>query len=330
MSVKRLPLLLLAGLVLLALLVVSQQPAALADPGASIVAWWSMDETSGNRADSTGSYDLTDVNTVGSTTGLVGNAASFDSANSEYLSSATFPDCSDRDFSIIGWVRIVDTSLTQRIFSNFGGAGSRSLYLRNVGGALQVLISSDGTASTSRGLGSSVDNTWHFVYFYHDSVNDEIGGSVDDGSVLSSAYSGGCYGSGSPWYVGGESTSQNLTGDVDELVWYDQVLSAADVTYLYNGGAGRAYADVASPPTATPTITSTPTETPTPTNTPVPTNTPTPGPLVYTVPLPSGGNGQVMMSASAGELIAGGVGVLLATLVIFYLVRDMAFMGVKK
>lgn len=324
MNPRRLPLLLLAGVVLLAGLVVIGRSAVLADPGADIVAWWSMDETSGNRADSTGSYDLTDVNTVGYTSGLVGNAASFDSSNSEYFSSS-FAGCTgDNDFSVVGWLYSTDITKISQILYDYAVAPNRTMFFRQQStGSLLFSVSADGTTVTNRGFGSLSVNTWHFFFIYHDAAADEIGASLDDGSITTSSHSGGCHDNSLDITVS-DGSAVGWDGYLDEIVWYDQVLSSADVTYLYNSGAGRAYADVAATPTPTPTITSTPTETPTPTN------TPTPGALVYSVPLPSGGNGQVEMSASAGELIAGSVGILLAALVIFYLVRDMAFMGVKK
>ncbi len=50
------------------------------------VAHWPLDETSGTRADSVGSNDLTDNNTVLSATGMFGNAADFEATSNEWLS----------------------------------------------------------------------------------------------------------------------------------------------------------------------------------------------------------------------------------------------------
>ena len=51
-----------------------------------IIAWWTLDETSGSRSDSHGTATLSDNNTVGYATGKQSNAASFVEANTEYLS----------------------------------------------------------------------------------------------------------------------------------------------------------------------------------------------------------------------------------------------------
>lgn len=91
-------------------------------------------------------------------------------------------------------------------------------------------------------------------------------------------------------------------------------------------------------PTDTPEPTETPTETPTPTDTPEPTETPTPGPTPepsptpaltdiasYTIDLPSGGAGRVLMTMTAGEFaIATGLAVL-CFLVLFDLLRKVVY-----
>lgn len=77
-----------------------------------LVAWWSLDETSGTRvnAHNPGTYDLTDNNTVGYDTGVVGNAASFVGANSEFLSRNDCPLDMTQDWTIAGLFSGVSTT----------------------------------------------------------------------------------------------------------------------------------------------------------------------------------------------------------------------------
>ena len=105
----------------------SLKPAAAAPSGdnpgtANLVGDWSMDETSGTRADSHGTNNLTDNNTVGSTTGVISNAASFVSANSEYLSSTTVPVSGTGARSMEVWFK-TSTTGTMHI-AGFGGSTS--------------------------------------------------------------------------------------------------------------------------------------------------------------------------------------------------------------
>ncbi len=68
------------------------------NPGTgNLAAWWSFDEASGARNDSHGSSHLTDNNTVTSAAGKKSNAASFASANAEYLNRS---DCKNNTDSL--------------------------------------------------------------------------------------------------------------------------------------------------------------------------------------------------------------------------------------
>ena len=84
-----------------------------ATPGGSpflsgLIAYWTLDEASGTRVDAHGNNDLSDNNTVTSTTGKVGDAAAFATANSEYLSRADNADLSvgNIDFTFDLWLNL--------------------------------------------------------------------------------------------------------------------------------------------------------------------------------------------------------------------------------
>jgi len=86
----------------------------------SLQVFWKFDETSGNRSDSFNSVILTDNNSVGSITGIRGNAADFVSTNSESLvRQTTSPIESSANFSISTWIYLNSTSTTiqRSIFS---------------------------------------------------------------------------------------------------------------------------------------------------------------------------------------------------------------------
>ena len=81
----------------------------------NIVSRWYLDEVSGVRYDSVGSNDLTDNNTVSSTTGWTGTGGGFDysadftSTNSEFLSISDGTQTGldfDGDFTFSAWVNI--------------------------------------------------------------------------------------------------------------------------------------------------------------------------------------------------------------------------------
>src|SRR3990167_5318802 len=75
------------------------------DDTPALVAYYNLDEASGTRADSVGSNDLTDNNTVTQETGIVGSSTQHTSPNNEYLSVADTADLSmaDIDFTVAAW-----------------------------------------------------------------------------------------------------------------------------------------------------------------------------------------------------------------------------------
>lgn len=91
--------------------------------------------------------------------------------------------------------------------------------------------------------------------------------------------------------------------------------------------------DVPTPtptPTATPTTTVTPTATSTPTLTPTVTVTPTAtleptGVTIYTVDLPSGGRGELYMSATAGDVFVAIAAIGLGGVSLFYVLYRLAY-----
>jgi hypothetical protein len=73
----------------------------------NLVAYWSMDESSGVRYDRAGSHNLTDNNTVLSEVGKVGASAVFVANQAEYLSVADHSDfdLAETDYTIVLWIR---------------------------------------------------------------------------------------------------------------------------------------------------------------------------------------------------------------------------------
>jgi hypothetical protein len=264
---------------------VQAAPLQQTNPGTTgLVAWWPMNEASGTREDVHGSSDLTDNNTVLSTTGVQGNAALFVAANTEYLSITDNADLSAGDiaFSIFGWVRRDSATATQVFWSKFGS--EYQFYY----GSPNVVWRTGGTTLSS---GAPASGAFNFVVMWHDPSTDLIYLQINNGTVVSTAFSSGIPDSTEPFRVGRNSGGFYCDCAVDELAIAKRVYTSDERTWLYNSGAGRSYSDLIAPTatptstntstptatstsTATPTVTYTPSMTPTPTNTP--TNTPTP------------------------------------------------------
>jgi hypothetical protein len=277
----------LGVLLVCVLLGVSASPAVIAapphqetNPGVSgLVAWWTLNETSGARADSSGGgHTLTDNNTVGYTTGLHGNAAQSVAGNTEDLSSTSNDLNITGDWWMGGAVRFDTSSTTYGVAGNVSSAPTpehfllyeTSSYRWNVYKSGGVAVANSGTAAT---LGA-----WDIVQVWYVSSTQTINIQIDGGSPVSTSLGAAPNANAETFYLlRGYYSNKGMSMD-EWFIYTGRVPSTAERAWIYNSGAGRSYADLTAP-TATPTSAATATATLTPTATftltPTPTNTPT-------------------------------------------------------
>lgn len=232
----------------------------------SMVSWWELNETSGTRNDSHGTNHLTDNNTVLYATGVQGNGADFEDANSEYLNIADGSQSGldltgDRSFSL--WVK-PETTPT-------GGAGMAFFYkwaasqqqygmiYVDVAGTKKIRFIGYQTCGGSNinydfTTGALSTSAMTHVVLRFDAVGHASGdgtaelwiNGVSQGTVTSASFTGGqnctgtfslsSLGSGIQWY---------WDGIMDEVGVWSKWLSDAEISELYNSGAGLTYAGTA-------------------------------------------------------------------------------------
>jgi hypothetical protein len=249
------------------------------NPGTTnLIAWWSLNEASGTRNDSYGVNHLSDNNTVGAAAGKQGNAAVFVAANTEYLSigdNANLSMGAGARMTACAWVNLTTKTAFRSIFTKTNGTeygyllrysstADRFVYSVTNNGSSFTFISADN-------FGSPALSTWHFVCAGYDGVNIWI--SVNAGTRNAAAFASDIYDDVGPLTIGALAGSQYMDGNVDEAFIYKRSLSTDEVSWLYNSGVGRTYAEVNTPPTNTPTTTNTATNTATSTSTPTDTAT---------------------------------------------------------
>lgn len=222
----------------------------------SLVSYWKLDEASGTRADFYGTNNLTDVNTVPSNTGKVGDAAEVLSTNSEYLTLTDNASISvgDIDFTFAGWLWLDSVITSNRDFIaqwRDDGANQASHLLQYAvapTSAMRFLVSSDGSAATQvlgTTFGALSVDTWYFIVVYHSAATNEIGVSVNNGTFDTAAHAGGAFDSSFDFRLGAHnSTATGFTdGRFDEVGFWKKKLSAQEITDLYNGGNGQTMVD---------------------------------------------------------------------------------------
>ncbi len=215
----------------------------------NLVAYYKLDEASGNATDALGANDLTNTNGVTAATGKVSGARSFAAASSQYLthaSNASFVT-GDIDFTVAGWVNPTTTG-SFPVIANKGWAGSGSTreWILYINGTPQFEFSVEkadgsGSAAVQWGTGPST-STWYHVVAWHDSVNNQLCIAVNNGTPVTSSYSAGVS-TGTGAFQLGRSEGQSIfwNGLIDEFGFWKRVLTSGERTSLYNGGNGFAY-----------------------------------------------------------------------------------------
>jgi len=212
-----------------------------------LVAYWKLDEASGNRADSVGGNTLTDNNTVTQNPGKVGNAGQFTSANSEYLSIADNAALSmgDFDFEITCWV-YADTLTLSTILAkgHLDGTATEEYAIWYNSNRFRWTVSNGTTQddAVANTFGTPSTATWYFLDCYHDSMNNLIGISINNGAFNTTAHSAGSFDSANALRIGVTSNGNYYwNGRIDEVKFWKRLLTASERAEDYtNGLAGRA------------------------------------------------------------------------------------------
>jgi hypothetical protein len=209
----------------------------------SLIAYWKLDEASGNRADSYGPHTLTDNNTVTQAAGKVGNAAYFVAANTESLSVADHVDlrAGDRDFSCDLWFyadNLVGTQFIMSQGSASSGAGlGFSLFLNTSN--LQVRMASGATNATLT-IGAVSAATWYYVAIWYDAATNTLWAQLNGDAAVSVTLVGAANGpAGALRYGASQTAATPLTGRIDEAARWNRALTGTDRMKRYNGGSGN-------------------------------------------------------------------------------------------
>jgi hypothetical protein len=203
-----------------------------------LVSWWDLDETSGARLDSVGSNDLTDVNTVLSAPGKIGNAADFVAANTEYLSlpdSDTFSPTGSFTASI--WVLPTTTSTVYFFAKEESDPLSEWSILSGAAGAPEGRIWHTG-GLVQCAAGPWVQWQWTMLTLVYD-IDAGVATLYNDaapGTPL--AVSGTLYNRTGKLTIGGGARATYQDNTCDMAGFWDRALTQDEITELFNAGAG--------------------------------------------------------------------------------------------
>ena len=219
----------------------------------NLVAVWELNESSGTRVDSFSTNDLTDGSSVGSTAGLFSqNAAVFASASTDYLTIADNAALSlgNEDFSISAWIRITADNGSARMLAKYHYDSDNREYAIAWDAAADNTFSfqigfSSGTAFTevyasTFGAPATNGTQWCWLYMYHENGT-EIGISVDNGTIDTSAHTGGVHSGSSSLNIGRRQEDLYCDADIQQVAIWRRLLTADDRAVIYNSGSGLSY-----------------------------------------------------------------------------------------
>jgi len=217
-----------------------------------LLAYWTMDEAGGNRADSHGANHLVDHNTVESAAGKINLAADFEIGANEYFTVADNADVSfsDEDFTYMFWVKPESLSAGSKIVLKDAGGGGNREYQCGLAGTynkyLQWLIfdaAGAGLVGNVTSLSSLTAGVWDLIFLWNDTVLNQVGVQFNLEAPTIAATSGpGPKDAAANLHIGGaDGGGYNWDGLIDESALWGKVLTPDEKTLLYNDSDGYAY-----------------------------------------------------------------------------------------
>ncbi len=186
---------------------------------------------------------------------LGSRAAQLDKANSEHLSIADNASLSTGNIDVSGaqWLWLDSKASDMSGMGKYDAASNQREYLLKYSTSadrFQAVKSHNGTnilLITANNFGAVSTGVWIFVVWWHDAAADTFNLQINDGTVNSASNSLGMFDSSSAFSLGsshGGASVDPWDGRMGPAVFSKEVWTAAERTWLYNGGNARHYSDL--------------------------------------------------------------------------------------
>lgn len=215
----------------------------------NLISWYNMEEASGNILDGVGSNDFVNDGADYGETGIIGDCLGFVTANTDKLNDNNHPAMADSAGSVSVWIKPTTFGSANNEILAEGSTTTGGLYCR-------WLLASSGTIYftaanageyQSDNTNEITNNEWNHM------VVTQTGSALKmyvNGTEIDISYIKGAAG---VWYgtVAGDTFAVGVldrgtpdawfNGLIDELGIWDRAITSAEVTELWNGGAGISY-----------------------------------------------------------------------------------------
>jgi len=227
----------------------------------NLVAWWTLDEESGQRNDSFSGNHLTANGSISfDPDGKQDNAAWANNPGNEgrYLTRTDNADLSmgDIDFTIGGWFKPLSLNqfpINQHRLIGKATTLTREYYISISGSKPEIhfSVSADGSSTVttvSSGVIAAV-NTWYFIIAWHNAATNQIFIQVNNAPPVPKAHFGGVFDGAHDFAIGGRhgGTNRFFDGLIDECFVYKRILTSSERMWLWGGSSGRTYSELVAP-----------------------------------------------------------------------------------
>jgi len=208
--------------------------------------YWSLEENGGTRYDSRGAKNFTEYGSTPRTTGKINYALDIVGNQTDYLGAGSAL-CTDDTFSWNCWVynTVTVTTPVRCIWSKPDNAqfaiswSNPYFHLAVTGSPYQIILQDTSGFS---------NNTWYMYTLTRDATsgNTYMYKNGNTTPVASdTGHTNAMKGTSGNLEIGRRVSSfDGIDGRLDELSYWDRVLTPAEVEELYNGGAGLSYSDI--------------------------------------------------------------------------------------
>lgn len=206
-------------------------------------AFWELEEGSGSRFDSMGSNTLTDVNTVTQGAGKVYNAGQFTAANSESLTRASNALLQPApDFTVQAWVNYTTEGI---VATKDAVANNRQWGLDISANKARIFVFDSISGNASAVSATLATSTWfHLIFTYNSSDKKGRVYSNNSAPTATAALTNGILTTGTSAFEIGNRAGSALPygGLIDQVGYWQRVLTASEIQILYNSGTGLSFA----------------------------------------------------------------------------------------
>lgn len=205
----------------------------------NIVAYYKLDESSGNAADSVGSNTLTN-SSVTYASAKINNGAVFNGSAKYDSVTGTFP--ASGNFSMSFWYY---GNAASGLIAGDWTIAKRNIFVNMTSNSIALYRGDGGTNQSAAPTTSTTiaNNTWTHVVFTQSGTTGTVYLNGVSNATSNLTYTGGASTTNTVnfGYYNNGAPSAYITATLDEIGIWSRELTSTEVTSLYNSGAGLQY-----------------------------------------------------------------------------------------